>query len=163
MNKELKLFQYEETIRMILEKNGEFRMYPKGTSMLPLIRQKKDSVVLVRPVKLLKNDIVFYKRDNGQYILHRILEVQKDGYVLCGDNQFVKEYGIRDHHVIGVVKAIWRENKYITLLNKKYRLYVWFICTCFPMRSTYLRMENLFEKVKWKLRKSKENKNENEI
>ena len=37
-----------EVIEEILNAGGEFRMYPKGTSMLPLIVQGRDSVVLTR-------------------------------------------------------------------------------------------------------------------
>ena len=30
----------------VLESGGEFRLYPKGTSMLPLLREGEDSVLL---------------------------------------------------------------------------------------------------------------------
>ena len=48
---------------------------PKGVSMLPFIREGKDSVV-ISPVTegLKKYDVVLYKRDSGQYVLHRIVD-----------------------------------------------------------------------------------------
>ena len=37
---------HEELIREVLASGGEFRLYPHGTSMLPLLRQGIDSVAL---------------------------------------------------------------------------------------------------------------------
>ena len=71
---EFSLADYDETIRIVLDSGGEFTVYPKGTSMLPLIRQGRDSVTLAKPSAPLKRgDIAFYLRDNGQYVLHRVV------------------------------------------------------------------------------------------
>ena len=83
------LSDYEELIREVLATGGEFRLYPHGTSMLPLLRQGIDSVALRsldRPPR--KFDILFYKRRDGSYILHRVKEVTKDGLVLWGDGRY---------------------------------------------------------------------------
>ena len=58
--------EYDSIIREVLASGGEFRMYPHGTSMRPLLRQGRDSVVLEtleRAPK--KNDILFRK---SQYV-----------------------------------------------------------------------------------------------
>ena len=47
-NSEFYLADAIEVIEDVLASGGEFRMYPKGTSMLPLIVQTRDSVVLKR-------------------------------------------------------------------------------------------------------------------
>ena len=81
------LSDYEEVIREILSSGGEFRRYPHGTSMLPLLRQGIDSVALRsldRPPQ--KFDILFYKRRDGSYILHRVKEVKAEGLTMWGDN-----------------------------------------------------------------------------
>ena len=76
---------------------------PKGTSMMPMIRQNIDTVVLAPlPKKLKKLDLPLYQRDNGQYVLHRIVAVG-DTYTCCGDNQFAYEHGVRPDQMIGVV------------------------------------------------------------
>ena len=63
--------------------------------MMPLIKQDRD-LLIIEPVhgRLKKYDVPLYKRDNGQYVLHRILKVREQGYVICGDNRWAKEYGI---------------------------------------------------------------------
>ena len=94
-------------IEEVISTDGEFRLYPKGTSMLPLIRQGKDSVILVKPSLLSSKDIVLYKRSNDQFVLHRIIKINGDDLILCGDNQSELEKGIKSTDVIAKVKAVY--------------------------------------------------------
>ncbi len=97
---------------------------PKGTSMMPLIRQGQDEVVLKKPTaRLKKYDIVFYKRASGQFVLHRVIKVRKNDYVICGDNQTEYEYGITDDMVLAVVDAIKKDAKLIHITDKEYLKY----------------------------------------
>ena len=49
---------------------------PQGTSMRPTIYGGRDQVILSPlPPKLKKYDLPLYRRDNGQFVLHRIVEV----------------------------------------------------------------------------------------
>ena len=83
MSDPIYISEYDNLIREVLASGGEFRLYPHGTSMLPLIRQGIDSVALRtlnRPPQ--KLDILFYKRQDGSYILHRVKEVTTEGLIL---------------------------------------------------------------------------------
>lgn len=103
---------------------GTVRFMPKGTSMLPLIHQGKDTVV-ISPVKgrLKKYDVPFYRRDDGHFVLHRIVG-EKDGkYILCGDNQYVREYGICHEHIIGVLTEVHTPDRIIRVTDKSYIRY----------------------------------------
>ena len=115
----------EPIIREKLSTGGRIIIKPKGTSMLPLIRQGVDEVELAPPpnVRLKKYDIPFYKRKNGQFVLHRIVDVKKDSYVLCGDNQTELEYGITDDMIIAVVTRINRGGEFFEVSNKQYLKY----------------------------------------
>lgn len=116
--------ELETIIREKIDKGAEVTIQPRGTSMLPLIRQGVDEVILKRPEgRLKKYDIPFYKRKNGQFVLHRIVKVRKDDYVLCGDNQTVYEYGITDDMIIAVVCGIKRDGKVIKPDNPEYLQY----------------------------------------
>ena len=98
-----------------LNNNKDFTMPVKGTSMLPFINEK-NLVTLTKPNNIKKNDIVFYKRNNGQYVLHRIYQIKKDYFVLMGYNQTFKEEPIYLNQIIAKVKSI----------KKKYKLYLFF-------------------------------------
>ena len=125
-----------EVIEEVLASGGEFRMYPKGTSMLPLIVQKKDSVVLKRnfetPAK--KHDVAFYRRDNGQFVLHRVMKICSDGtYTMCGDNQLALEKGIRPEQIIAYVDAVYSDKEKVKTKGFKYSCYL-FWWTKMPVR-----------------------------
>ncbi|WP_028518354.1 S24/S26 family peptidase [Ruminococcus flavefaciens] len=119
-----------------LAKNGKLIYTNKGDSMMPLIKQDRD-LLIIKPVqgRLKKYDVPLYKRDSGQYVLHRILKVRKNDYVICGDNRWVKEYGIRDRHIIGVLVAVIRNGKEVSVNNWKYKVYVHLWCDLFPLRA----------------------------
>ncbi len=129
-NGEFYLSDAIDVIDEILASGGEFRMYPKGTSMLPLIVEKRDSVVLKRDKSgLARHDIAFYRRRNGQFVLHRVMKISNDGtYVMCGDNQTVFEKGITQEQIIGYVSAIYQGDFKLDFSSFKYKAYMFFWC-----------------------------------
>ena len=114
-------------IRASLAENTNIRIYPKGTSMMPMIRQGIDSVLL-SPVtdKLKKYNLPLYQRKNGQYVLHRIVAVG-DTYTCIGDNQFDYERGLQQEQMIAVVTAIFRGDRRYSVNSLGYQIYcrVW--------------------------------------
>ena len=126
MSESIHLSDYEELIREVLASGGEFRLYPHGTSMLPLLRQGIDSVALRsldRPPQ--KFDILFYKRQDGSFILHRVKEVTKEGIVLWGDNHTMLEYGITEENIIGYAARIFRGETELDCQGFGYHMYLW--------------------------------------
>ena len=110
-------------IREELERGGSVRIHPMGVSMLPMIRQGKDSVVLSSlPDKLKKYDVILYQRENGQFVLHRLVR-QKSGYVFWSDNGFEHECGIERLQMIARVSSFYRGDKQIDVEKCSYRLY----------------------------------------
>lgn len=96
---------------------------PRGISMLPMLRQGIDSVILSPvPEKLKKYDLPLYQRDDGKYILHRVVEAG-DTYTCIGDNQFVYERELRHDQMIALVTAFTRGGREISVTNPTYRLY----------------------------------------
>ena len=74
MSKKVSMDDMAPLIRETLAESGEVSFVSAGVSMLPTIRDRKDTVTLVSPQgKLKKGDVPFYQRDNGQYILHRVI------------------------------------------------------------------------------------------
>ena len=143
------LADYAPIISEVIDSGGEFRLFPRGTSMLPLLRQGKDSVVLVKCTKPpKKRDIIFYKRPNGQFVLHRILRVSNDStYVLCGDNQTVLEKGISKEMIIAVVSAVFRGEKRIEKTAFLRKTYEFFWCVM-PLRKFMFFVRRAMSKIK---------------
>ena len=124
----------ELSYEQALEINGYFAGPPVGTSMLPLLRQRED-VVVIRPcetVRLL--DVILYRRADGTTVLHRVVGLRRDSYVLRGDNQVVNEYGVTDEQIIGKLSAFYRKGRAHDMRELPVRIYgaVWW--AIYPLR-----------------------------
>lgn len=139
----------------LLAETGELFTTANGVSMLPCIRPKRDMLHLVQPKgDIRKYDVILYKRMNGTYILHRVMDVETDSYVLCGDNQWVLEHGITDAQVLGVLRGFYRGKKYIDCQkNFLYHFYVRLWCFSLGIRKQILRGISLMRRIGGKLRK----------
>ena len=128
-------------IKESLNAGHSVRFFPRGTSMLPMLRQDIDSVVL-SPVsdKLKKYDIAFYQRDNGKYILHRVIAAAET-YTCMGDNQIAPEPGLRHDQMLAVVTAFYRGDKYIPVTNPAYRTYFHIWVGLLPLRKFLVRVK----------------------
>ncbi len=151
---------------------GNFVIHSHGVSMWPMIRNGKDSV-RIEPVqgRLNKFDLPLYKDNRGRYVIHRVIEVTDEGYVICGDGLCEKEYDITDKNILGRVEGFFRKEKYISCQSKGYRLYVrlwagtfmfmrtpliWVVRKC---RHTKNRIKNLFLRIFGKKSGKKQTKN----
>ena len=138
-SKEAQLSDLIDIIIEKLEMGGTVTFTPHGESMLPMLRDGEDVVVLSKPKgRLHLFDIPLYRRKDGSFVLHRVIDFQRDGsYVLCGDNQFYKERGIKDSDVIAVVTAFYRKGKPYTTNFFLYRAYINFWYYTRPFRRIY--------------------------
>lgn len=83
-----------------------------GNSMSPFLIHGRDTVYLSRlrePMK--RGQMLLYRRDSGQYVLHRIYRVDGDSLTMIGDAQTVLEPGIRPEQVLAIVKSVERKGK----------------------------------------------------
>ena len=111
---------------------------PRGISMLPMIRQGRDTVELspLPEGKLKKYDLPLYQRDDGQYVLHRIVKVGEH-YTCVGDNQFELEYPVRHDQLIAIVTAFTRNGKRMEVTAWHHRLYCRFWHLSRPVRKVF--------------------------
>ena len=116
----------EEVMPFILERlaAGEsVKFTPRGTSMTPMILGGRDQVILSpAPAQWKKYDLPFYQRDNGQYVLHRIVKVGET-LTCIGDNQFEYEEGLRPDQMIAVATGFVRKGKTYRTDMLSYRVY----------------------------------------
>lgn len=129
-----------DSIKEILNKNGMYSGLTMGTSMWPLIHQQKDTIIVVKNKdRLQKYDVPVYVTKNGKYIMHRIISVFDDHYVIVGDNLLQKEY-VTDDMICGVLAGFYKNGKkYIDCKNNKwYRLYSRIWVALLPVRPPIL-------------------------
>jgi hypothetical protein len=123
---------YEE----YLEQNGEMTYTNRGISMLPLLKQGRDLFTIRKKgaERCQKYDVVLYRRPPESYVLHRIVAVRPDDYILLGDNCLNKETGITDRDIIGVMTGYVRKGKAHSTDDFGYMLYSRWIVLTYPVR-----------------------------
>lgn len=134
-------------IEEVLEQKGVYVSTTAGVSMYPLLRHRKDTIV-IRSVegRLKKYDIPLYKRGEA-YVLHRIVKVNPDNYVICGDNCLKREYGITDEQIIGVLSGIVRGEHTIDMEGWRYHLYSRVWVALYPGRYAWMYLKTEGKKI----------------
>lgn len=135
-------------IEEVLEQQGVYVSTTVGTSMYPLLRNRRDTIV-IRPVtgRLKKYDVPLYRRGDD-YVLHRIVKVTDTGYVICGDNCLRREYGITDAQIVGVLAGVVRGEKKLDLQGWKYRWYCRIWVGIYPLRCAAKWLKMIGGKIK---------------
>lgn len=95
-----------------------------GDSMEPMLKNRENIVVLEKAEGILKkHDLPLYKRPNGQYVLHRIIKVRKNDYIVCGDNRWKTEI-IPHEWVIARTMGYYKNGSFISVNDKDYCKYL---------------------------------------
>lgn len=139
-----------KTIEDIIREKGFYITRPKGTSMFPMLNQNKNEICVIKANadEINKYDVPLYKRENGEYVLHRVIDIDDSGFVCCGDNQWVPEYGVRGEQIIGKLDRWYKGKKEHTVRDASYLRYVKFWCKSLGLRHFIL----WFCHKSWRLR-----------
>ena len=103
----------ETTLEDIFASGGTMTVYPKGTSMLPTLKEGRDSVELSSVSKITPKEIYLYKRPNGEFALHRLLKVENNLLIFCGDNQLVLER-VEKKQLLAYVSRVYHGEKEVS-------------------------------------------------
>lgn len=133
-------------IEDVLEQQGVFISTTSGVSMYPMLRNRRDTIV-IKPYcgRLKKYDVPLYRRGD-RYLLHRIIKVLPDGYVICGDNCVTKEYDITDNEILGVLTEFYRKDKKINMNGFGYKAYIRVMRFFYPVRCLYAFARRIYGK-----------------
>ena len=145
------------TFEELLERDGHLAYTNKGTSMMPLLREGKDIMIIEKKEQFHKLDAVLFKRPNvsgrGAYVLHRILRIYpKDEsgnrfYWIVGDNCVSGEM-VEHKQILGVLTAVIRDGKKIDMASFRNQLYVNTWCRWYKLRFLLLRVKHKARAIK---------------
>lgn len=149
-------FSYEE----LLERDGSFVYTVCGVSMMPLLRQKRDLIVIEKKgrERCDRYDTVLFVRPKASggrdYVLHRILKRFDDGtYWIVGDNCISGDI-VREDQILGVMTSFVRDGRTISASDLRYRLYVALWCKPYRLRIGLLKIRSFAARCWIKLRGS---------
>ena len=122
-----------------------FRLYPRGTSMEPMLYAGRDSVLLGAVDSIEVGDVLLYRRKNGTFVLHRLIEKRKGKLVMCGDHQSDPEHGVEESLVLAKVVGYYVGDEYRSLDSDAYQKYMQ---ACVRRLSFYRRNPKLLALLK---------------
>lgn len=152
--KAIPMHELTQLLTLQLENGGRAELTVTGYSMRPMLRDRRDSVTLV-PVmdKQKPGDVILYRRENGQYVLHRIIGVNAEGYICSGDNQAMRE-PVAHSQLIAVMEAFTRGGRVRTVRDPVYRVYSGACVRLFFARGCYIAVRRKMGKGLSKLSKA---------
>lgn len=124
-----------------LNAHGRLTYGMVGVSMLPLLRQDRDLFTVEKKgaARCKVGDVVLYRRPPDKYVLHRVVEVLPDSYVILGDNCVAKERGITDADIVGVMTGFVRGGRPHSVTEPWYRCYTFALLRTVPVRMSLKR------------------------
>ena len=134
------------TIEQVLLETGKYVGPTVGVSMLPMLKNRRDSIVVVKKTSRLKPlDVALYKRGND-YVLHRVLQPIDGGYNIRGDNCYADEI-VPEESVIGVLSEFYRKDKHYFCTDKRYLRYANRRVRNYPIRRCFFRIKQKIRAV----------------
>ena len=127
--------EYVSNLKELVDGGQEVAITVMGWSMMPFLRNQRDRVLLKKPTAAFKvDDIVFYQRRSGQYVLHRINKVKPDGYYMMGDHQLTLEGPIDAGAIFAIVTEVERNGRWISVESFGWKLFSYLWRILYPLR-----------------------------
>ena len=135
-----------------LQTEGFYVSTTVGWSMFPMLRNRRDRVVIrkIGAERLKKYDLPLYRRPDGKYILHRVIGVKENGYIIRGDNTYQKEQ-VPDEWILGYVEEFYRNGKHKSAKAKGYQLYARLWNLIYPLRFLVFHAVRIASRIRRKI------------
>lgn len=126
--KNIKSAELFPAVTDLLEHGHSVKLTVTGNSMMPFLREDIDSIELsIIPFSNLHFlQIPLIKRENGQYILHRLVLKRKNSFYIAGDAHSWVEGPVLPCQLVAVVSGIWRKDSFIDPHS-----FIWYVASLF--------------------------------
>lgn len=121
-----------EKLRTIEEELAEQGVYygtTTGDSMEPLLHHRRQTIVL-KPLdgaRAEKDDVILVKREDGHYVLHRVVRVLPGGgYITRGDNRLHRDLPVPEEQVLARFDGYYHGTDFVPVNSARYRAYLLF-------------------------------------
>lgn len=144
--KEVNIYEYLPVLIEIINQDKDVNVLISGSSMSPFLCHQRDTIIVSKPHGTFqRGDMVFYKRDNGQYVMHRIHHIDKEGMLfIVGDAQTYIEGPIRAEQVFGIIHKVIRKGKLISKGDFWWDFFAKIWIRVIPLRPYLQKLYSLF-------------------
>ena len=127
MNLKVDTREYVSVLKEMVEQGHKVSMTVAGTSMEPFLVHNRDKIYFKKPDGTIKKgDMVFYRRETGAYVMHRVIKVKKQQYYMAGDHQTFLEGPIEKKQIFAKIVSVERDGEWLTENDKLWKFYaVW--------------------------------------
>ncbi len=130
-------------IEFLFEQKSDVKLTVTGNSMYPFLKHTRDSVLLsdAKSLHISKGDVVLFKRDTGQCILHRVCRYKdEDNIYFVGDAQTGIEGPIAKSQLIALVTSVYRDGKEISCRSFWWRTLSFLWLLILPIRPFFIAL-----------------------
>lgn len=136
--------EYVSVLRELAEEGRVVSMLIAGSSMSPFLCHNRDYIYFTKPDReLRRGDMVFYQRDTGQYVMHRIYKRKKEGYYMVGDAQTQIEGPLRRDQIFARIIKVKRKGRIIEPGNFWWEFFEHVWIRIIPMRKVIEKLYSL--------------------
>ncbi len=136
--------EYVSMLRGLVEDGKEVSMIITGNSMSPFLSDRRDTVYFRQPNRSLRRgDMVFYQRETGQFVMHRIWKVKKDAYYIVGDGQKKIEGPVQKGQIFALVTKVKRNGTWIRPGDFWWEFFEHFWIRVVPLRQVIMKCYRL--------------------
>ena len=136
---------YISTLRELVREGHDVNLIISGSSMAPFLIHHRDTIIfgpVDRPLK--RGDMVFYERPSGQFVMHRIRKVGREGLYLIGDAQTETEGPLPPDYVFAIIKQVCRKGVWLDEKSKVWRFFATVWLRVIPFRRIIMRVYAFF-------------------
>ena len=139
----------------LFSKGKSVAFSPRGTSMRPMLREGRDSVILSRVDRPLKKyDVILFKDGASRYVLHRVIKLRGGVIITRGDNTYFTET-LKPDAVLGVLTKYNKDGKSYSVNSRSYKLYAKQRVFFYPARKLFVASKRAFYKIARKIFKKR--------
>lgn len=137
--------EYVSVLRELAEEGRVVSMLIAGSSMSPFLCHNRDYIYFTKPDReLRRGDMVFYQRDTGQYVMHRIYKRKKEGYYMVGDAQTQIEGPLRRDQIFARIIKVKRKGRIIEPGNFWWEFFEHVWIRIIPLRKVIEKLYSLW-------------------
>lgn len=137
--------EYVSVLRELAEEGRVVSMLIAGSSMSPFLCHNRDYIYFTKPDReLRRGDMVFYQRDTGQYVMHRIYKRKKDDYYMVGDAQTQIEGPLRGDQIFARIIKVKRKGRIIEPGNFWWEFFEHVWIRIIPLRKVIEKLYSLW-------------------
>lgn len=141
--------EYVGFLKQLVEEGETVSMRIVGSSMSPFLIHDRDLITFKAPEReLKKGDMVFFQRESGQYVMHRIYAVKPDGYYMVGDAQTEIEGPVRREQIFAVIIKVRRKGKWMEPGNFWWNFFERVWINIIPVRKAVVGFYSLVYKLR---------------